>query len=77
MNAYELSNIRHKIADKTSALSNKVVSLNRSKGEDKDISLSILEVESVIDILCDVNVIFQTMLENTTIVNTERKELPF
>lgn len=77
MNAYELSNIRHKIVDKTSALSNKVVSLNRSKGEDKDISLSISEVESVIDILCDVNVIFQTMLENTTIVNTERKELPF
>ena len=77
MNAYELSNIRYKIVDKTSALSNKIVSLNRSKGEDKDISLSISEVESVIDILCDVNVIFQTMLENTTIANTERKELPF
>ena len=77
MNAYELSNIRYKIVDKTSALSNKIVSLNRSKGEDKDISLSISEVESIIDILCDVNMIFQTMLENTTIANTERKELPF
>lgn len=77
MNAYELSNIRHKIVDKLAALNNKIVSVNRSKEENKDISLSIPEVESITDILCDVDTIFTTMLENTTIANTEQKLLPF
>lgn len=77
MNAYELSNMRHKIVDEMAVLSNKIVSVNRSKEENKDISLSILEVESITDILCDVNTIFKTMLENTIVANTEQKLLPF